>query len=145
MRLWTIHPKYLDTKGLLACWREALLAKHVLEGKTQGYKNHPQLIRFKNHPLPLKAINYYLQEVYNETIQRNYHFNPAKFLRWEPENIERITTTTGQIQFEMVHLQKKLQTRDPEMAGILGSIELPEVHPIFKIVAGELEDWEKII
>jgi len=38
MRLWTIHPKYLDAKGLVALWRETLLAKHVLEGKTPGYK-----------------------------------------------------------------------------------------------------------
>jgi len=30
MRLWTIHPKYLDRQGLLALWREALLAQKVL-------------------------------------------------------------------------------------------------------------------
>ena len=54
MRLWSIHPKYLDTKGLLAVWREALLAKKVLENKTKGYKNHPQLERFKQQNDPLK-------------------------------------------------------------------------------------------
>jgi hypothetical protein len=47
MRIWSIHPKYLDIKGLVALWREALLAKHVLEGRTKGYRNHPQLDRFK--------------------------------------------------------------------------------------------------
>ncbi|WP_368086417.1 pyrimidine dimer DNA glycosylase/endonuclease V [Nitrosomonas sp. Nm34] len=26
MRLWSIHPKYLDAKGLLALWREGLQA-----------------------------------------------------------------------------------------------------------------------
>ena len=41
MKLWSIHPKYLDAKGLVALWREALLAQKVLDGKTEGYKNHP--------------------------------------------------------------------------------------------------------
>ena len=40
MRIWSLHPKYLDAKGIVALWRETLLAKHVLEGKTKGYKNH---------------------------------------------------------------------------------------------------------
>ena len=47
MRIWSLHPRYLDAKGLVAVWRETLLAKHVLEGKTKGYKNHPQLNRFR--------------------------------------------------------------------------------------------------
>jgi len=25
MRLWTLHPKYLDARGLVALWREGLL------------------------------------------------------------------------------------------------------------------------
>ena len=37
MRLWTLHPKYLDPQGLVALWREALLARAVLQGKTRGY------------------------------------------------------------------------------------------------------------
>jgi len=60
MRIWSLHPKYLDTKGLVELWRETLLAKHVLEGKTKGYKNHPQLNRFKIYSKPLEAINFYL-------------------------------------------------------------------------------------
>ena len=43
MRLWSLHPKYLDKLGLLGLWRESLLAQKVLLGKTKGYKNHPQL------------------------------------------------------------------------------------------------------
>jgi len=43
MRIWSLHPKYLDSKGMVALWREALLAKQVLLNKTKGYKNHPQL------------------------------------------------------------------------------------------------------
>ena len=60
MRLWSIHPKYLDSKGLVAVWREGLLARSVLDGKTKGYKNHPQLIRFKNQKEPLLFLDTYL-------------------------------------------------------------------------------------
>jgi hypothetical protein len=41
MRLWSIHPEYLDAKGLVALWREALLAQNVLQCNTKGYKKHP--------------------------------------------------------------------------------------------------------
>jgi hypothetical protein len=78
MRLWSLHPEYLDTKGLVALWREALLAKHVLEGKTKGYKNHPQLDRFKQSVSPVEMINQYLAEVYIEASKRNYNFNKEK-------------------------------------------------------------------
>jgi hypothetical protein len=57
MRLWSLHLKYLDRIGLIACWREGLLAKAVLEGKTKGYTHHPQLIRFQTSPHPLHTIN----------------------------------------------------------------------------------------
>jgi hypothetical protein len=33
MRIWSLHPKYLDSKGLVALWRESLLAKNVLRDK----------------------------------------------------------------------------------------------------------------
>ena len=62
MRLWSIHFKYLDSKGLVALWREAFLAKKVLEGKTKGYKNHPQLERFRNSSNPISSINSYLEK-----------------------------------------------------------------------------------
>ncbi len=66
MRLWSIHPRYLDRQGLLAVWREGLLAKKVLAGRTKGYKNHPQLERFKNSPRPQAAINTYLWHIFQE-------------------------------------------------------------------------------
>jgi hypothetical protein len=43
MRLWSVHPKYLDARGLVALWREGLLAQAVLRGRTSGYVRHPQL------------------------------------------------------------------------------------------------------
>jgi hypothetical protein len=36
MRLWSIHPSYLDSIGWVALWCESLAAKKVLEGKTKG-------------------------------------------------------------------------------------------------------------
>ena len=80
MRIWSLHPKYLDTKALVALWRETLLAKKVLEGKTIGYKNHPQLFRFKKSVVALDAINYYLQFVWIEAENRSYNFNKDKFI-----------------------------------------------------------------
>src|SRR6202008_1143087 len=78
MRIWSLHPKYLDAKGLVALWRETLLAKHVLEGKTKGYKNHPQLDRFKKCKSPTEAINQYLLDVYKEAVERGYNFDRKK-------------------------------------------------------------------
>ena len=65
MRLWTLHPKYLDAQGLVALWREGLLARAVLRGMTKGYRHHPQLQRFRAHASPRAAINLYLEGVAN--------------------------------------------------------------------------------
>jgi hypothetical protein len=78
MRIWSIHPRYLDSKGLVALWRETLLAKNVLERKTKGYKNHPQLDRFKMSKNPVNSINQYLQEVFHEARLRKFNFNREK-------------------------------------------------------------------
>ncbi|MFP3165813.1 MAG: pyrimidine dimer DNA glycosylase/endonuclease V, partial [Nitrososphaeria archaeon] len=34
MRLWSLHPSFLDKQGILGVWREGLLAQKVLIGKT---------------------------------------------------------------------------------------------------------------
>ena len=60
MRIWSVHPRYLDRQGLLACWRESLLAQAVLADATKGYQHHPQLERFREQPDPLVAIGAYL-------------------------------------------------------------------------------------
>ena len=103
MRLWSLHPKYLDSKGLVALWREALLARAVLQGETEGYKNHPQLIRFKNHENPLAAINTYILNIYIESVKRFYNFNRnkigSKFTELE------INVTHKQIIYEFKHLK----------------------------------------
>ncbi len=143
MRIWSIHPKYLDTKGLVALWRETLLAKNVLEGNTKGYKNHPQLIRFKNSDNPINAINQYLSAVYQESQARGYNFNIAKFgVGFQPQTL---FVTKGQIEYEMEHLLKKLKIRDFNKYNQLINLQNIEPHPLFKIVEGEIENWESYI
>ncbi|HWQ19849.1 MAG TPA: pyrimidine dimer DNA glycosylase/endonuclease V, partial [Methanotrichaceae archaeon] len=73
--MWSIHPKYLDARGLVALWREGLLAQKVLRGETQGYRYHPQLNRFKEAEDPKAAIAGYLKEVVKEAGRRGYCFD----------------------------------------------------------------------
>ena len=142
MRLWSIHPKYLDSKGLVALWREALLAKKVLMGNTSGYKNHPQLIRFKSQKDPVQLINRYLEGVYDEACKRGFSFDKGKIDR--SFIVTEVSVTSGQIEFEKMHLLNKLKIRDKDKYSEL--IKQKEIlpHPIFKITDGEIEEWEKM-
>ena len=143
MRLWSIHPKYLDAKGLVALWREGLLAQAVLRGKTIGYTHHPQLIRFKNHPQPTLAINTYLFYVLEESKNRGYRFDGTKVDRHHQTDIQ-IDVTKGQIAYEHAFLCQKLNRRDPILWDkIKGEIEIL-THPLFKAVEGVVEQWEKV-
>ena len=140
MRIWSLHPKYLDAKGLVALWRETLLAKHVLEGKTKGYRNHPQLERFKNSDNPLFSINAYLSIVYEEATVRGYNFDNNK-IDWKFKST-KIPVTSGQLDFEIKHLLKKLQTRDRILYKEVLGIRKFQAHPLFKVHKGDIEDWE---
>lgn len=142
MRIWSIHPKYLDTKGLLALWREALLAKTVLSGKSIGYRNHSQLSRFKASDNPVNALNAYLAEVWHESKTRNFAFDKTK-IDWN-FYVELIQVHEGQIVYEVKHLLLKLKIRDRLKFEQLNNIQNPEVHPLFKIVPGGIETWEKV-
>lgn len=140
MRLWSIHPSYLDAKGLVALWREGLLAQNVLLGKTKGYKNHPQLIRFKADKNPQGAIASYLKAVADEADRRGYHFDRNKIMNEELGG--SITVTTGQLDYEFKHLLEKLKKRDPvRYEQLFKTIEI-KLHPIFNKVIGDREDWE---
>jgi hypothetical protein len=142
MRIWSLHPQYLDAKGIVALWRETLLAKHVIEGKTKGYTHHPQLERFQNNDRPLDCLNAYLSVVYNEALQRNYHFDLTKFER--VNQIVQLPVTSGQLRYEQQHLLAKLKMRDPERYNQLKDITIFAPHPIFFLIEGETEPWEKI-
>ncbi|MBE0636454.1 DNA lyase [Candidatus Bipolaricaulota bacterium] len=143
MRLWTVHPKYLDAKGLVALWREGLLAKAVLEGRTQGYRNHPQLVRFRGHKQPATVLCEYLRGVLAESQTRGYRFDGTK-LPTRPHAVEPIEETRGQLEYEWRHLMAKLSVRDPERHCRLAGIESPEPNPLFTIVPGGVREWEKV-
>lgn len=143
MRIWSIDPKYLDVKGLVAAWREALLAKNVLLGKTKGYVNHPQLNRFKNIKNPVNYIDLYLNSLYEEALKRNYKFDKTKIGRLSNPK-EKISITNGQIKFEFDHLLKKLKIRDLEKYKENLKTKKIDINPIFKEVKGKIENWEKI-
>lgn len=142
MRLWSLHPSYLDRQALVACWREGLLAKKVLEGATKGYTNHPQLVRFKQSPDPLLAINAYLGWLVEEAAERGYTFDLAKLRPLSPAF--SIEVTDGQLEYEMQHLLKKCAQRSPEWHKQL-VIEQPiRPHPRFTLVEGGVADWEVV-
>jgi len=143
MRLWSIHPSYLDQKGLGGCWREALLAQKVLQGKTIGYKNHSQLIRFQSMPDPLSYISCYLTSIHEEAARRGYNYDSSKILPFS-EIIDKIPVTHGQLFYEFNHLmQNKLRKRSPEKYSKYQNIDNPEVNPFFKVIPGPVEKWEK--
>jgi hypothetical protein len=142
MRLWSLHPRYLDRAGIVALWREALLAQAVLRGVTQGYRFHPQLARFRNHPDPEGGIAAYMEEVCREASRRGYRFDAMKIGRRRTK--DPILVTRGQIRFERVHLLKKLLMRDPFACKALMAISEPEPRPLFTIVEGGIERWERI-
>jgi len=141
MRLWSLHPVYLDTRGLVACWREGLLARKVLKGETKGYKNHPQLQRFKAQPDPLAAVDGYLSGVLDEAVRRGYSFDRDKI---GPRRSDiRISVTSGQLAYEFQHLLAKLKIRDSQRYERIAGTAPVLPHPIFEVREGMIEDWEK--
>jgi hypothetical protein len=142
MRLWTLHPKYLDARGLVALWREALLAQKVLRGGTRGYKHHPQLLRFAGQPNPPAALAAYLKAVHAEAVGRDYKFDAKKIGRRKSRG--KIKETRGQLLYEWRHLKRKLKERDPKRLRGFASVKIPAPHPLFIIVPGKVRDWEKV-
>ena len=141
MRLWTLHPKYMDSRGLVALWREALLAQAVLLGKTKGYRHHPQLVRFRDSGRPLESIAAFLGAVHAEAARRGFRFDREKIGRGG--RIERIAATRGQVRYEWEHLMAKLRSRDPDRFLALGSVRRIAPNPLFRIVPGGVEGWER--
>ena len=142
MRLWSLHPCYLDTKGLVACWCEGLLARKVLRGETKGYRNHPQLWRFKAQADPVAALDRYLSAVLDEATRRGYRFNPDKIGPYFSST--SMTVTDGQLEYELRHLQTKLKLRDMTQYEKVSRITSPLPNPIFSLVDGSIESWEKV-
>ena len=146
MRLWSLHPSYLDFKGLNAVWREGLLAQAVLLGKTTAWKNHSQLTRFKNYEKPIPAIGFYLLKIVEEANNRRYQYNKTKI--YNPlENVTPIKVTTGQLQYEWKILMERLKNRDArkyqEILHRCQRVIIPQSHSLFIPINGEVEPWEK--
>lgn len=141
MRLWSLHPQYLDTKGLVAVWREGLLAQAVLQGGTRGYRNHPQLLRFQRSRNPVGSLTAYLWAIHAEARRRGYAFDGRKLGRNRVKY--RLTVTRGQLQYELRHLKNKLWVRDRRAYFKLSKVVNPRPHPLFRMIAGKIELWEK--
>lgn len=142
MRLWSLHPKYLDAQGLVALWREGLLALKVLQGKTRGYKNHPQLERFRAADQPIRMMHAYLGAVLDEARARGYRFNATKIRR--PQTSTRIPISRGQLAYEFAHLKKKLWRRSRERYASVKDCTKVMPHPLFKTVPGNVASWERV-
>jgi hypothetical protein len=140
MRLWSLHPKYLDTRGLVALWREALLAQAVLAGRTRGYTRHPQLHRFRESRSPVESIASYLRAVQVEAVGRGYRFDASKIAPFG--SVEPMAVTSGQLEYEWKHLDAKLRVRAPAWHAALKAGTRPEPHPLFRVVAGPVAQWE---
>ena len=156
MRLWSLHPRYLDRQGLTAAWREALLAQAVLAGRTKGYRSHPQLRRFACTSDPMGAIGAYLEALADEATGRGYRYDRSRIdrpttggdgtgTRWDGA----IEATTGQVEYEWGHLDAKLRLRSPDwLAGLETRCEAAdarcEAHPVFRVIEGPVADWEVV-
>ena len=127
--------------GLVACWREGLLARRVLRGETKGYKRHPQLERFRSQPDPVGMIDIYLLAIYREAKKRGFSFDRGKIAPGKSKR--RIAVTDGQLEYELKHLMGKLKKRDRCRCGELAEVKVPRPHPIFRVVGGDVEPWER--
>lgn len=141
MRLWSIHPRYLDPPGLVALWREALLAQAVLSGQTRGYHHHPQLLRFREARNPRGAIARYLHAVADEAERRGYAFDRARIAAKPSRAILRVTD--GQLRLELQHLKAKLLLRNPRWHEGVARLRTPSAHPIFAVIRGGIAEWER--
>lgn len=152
MRLWSVHPEYLDAKGLVALWREALLARKVLAGETRGYTRHPQLERFRAAADPIAAIQAYLQEVLNEAMRRGYSFDSSKLLGTKHTATISIPVERGQLHYELALLRDKLSRRAPERLAFMPELkelrtnaDALRIHPLFTPQDGGIASWERVL
>ncbi len=141
MRIWSVHPRFLDRQGLVACWRETLLAQAVLAGATRGYTHHPQLIRFRETEDPLRHVGAYLTGIAAEATARGYRFDRGKIVhRCDAEPL--LVVAAGQLECEWMHLGAKLERRSPHDAARWRDAE-PEPHPLFAVAPGPVAAWER--
>ena len=142
MRIWSLHPKYLDAPGLVGLWREGLLAQKVLRGLTRGYRNHPQLLRFRGQRNPAACIAKYLESIHEEALRRGYRFDRDKILSGRAAG--EVAVATGQLLYEWGHLKRKLAGRNPRWLRQWRAVNRPEAHPLFVVAPGGIAAWERV-
>jgi hypothetical protein len=145
MRIWSLHPRYLDRQGLVACWRESLLAQAVLAGRTVGYTRHPQLERFRAADEPRAAIARYLTGLADEATTRGYRFDRSRIDAGVEDDGEHLAVTTGQLHREWAHLRAKLAVRDPARLAVWDAVVDPDPHPLFRAEPGPVAPWERAV
>ncbi|WP_343230526.1 pyrimidine dimer DNA glycosylase/endonuclease V, partial [uncultured Akkermansia sp.] len=143
MRLWSLHPSYLDSIGLIALWREGLLARKVLMGQTKGYVHHPQLLRFRETPHPIQTMDAYLKAVHDESVRRGYSFDLNKISPCENQPPSRILLPDKQLEYEFQHLLNKLKKRSPHQYSRLYQTAFILPHPLFQVIPEDICSWEK--
>lgn len=143
MRIWSLHPRYLDRQGLIACWRETLLAQAVLAGRTRGYTQHPQVQRFRVQPDPIGPLAGYLHGLADEADSRGYRFDRDRIDR-RPAAITPLDVTLGQVALEWTWLLSKLKARSPDDFHRWSGVAIPDTHPSFRTVDGPVEPWERL-
>ena len=104
---------------------------------------HPQLMRFRAHPTPVAAVNRYLLELYVEATKRGYAFDKKKIGR--SLSNRKILVTQGQAEYELSHLKRKLRKRNHIKYLEIRTVKTPALHPLFKMVKGGIETWERIV
>lgn len=164
MRVWSLHPRYLDNKGLSGLWCETLLCQKVLLGQTKGYTKHPQLDRWRACAAPVAAIGAYLRVVHAESVRRGFKFDSSRIAAaaaadalaapshagagaQQPGAAQppplRIEVTAGQLAYEWAHLRRKLAARAPQVLAEHSGVAQPEPHPAFVVVPGPVAGWER--
>ncbi|MCC8125381.1 MAG: pyrimidine dimer DNA glycosylase/endonuclease V, partial [Akkermansia sp.] len=142
MRLWSLHPSYLDAVGLVALWREGLLARKVLQGQTKGYIHHPQLFRFRETGNPIHVLDFYLKPVHDESIRRGYNFDLSKISPCESRP-PSLLLPDKQLEYEFLHLLDKLKERSPRQYSLLRATAVAPPQPRVPIAPGGCGSWER--
>lgn len=154
MRLWTIHPKYLDGKRLTSQWKEGIQMMHIWKeigenpepAKRLGYVSHPQVRRLSNllvadSGLISLLLHQHLTAVHEESVQRSYSFNKKLIDDLAPDckNAPKVYVTMGQVAYEFA----LMATKNNEWSQKVAIDPYMLCNPIFQVVSGSIESWEK--
>ena len=140
MRLWSLHPRYLDPQGWSRCG-ETLLARKVLRGETRGYRHHPQLQRFREARDPQSAIDAYLPR---STPRRRRAATRSTRTSSMPTRARKDPgRARATRRARMGHLIAQARVAQPGAHVRWRELQRPRTHPSFRVVAGGVADWER--